>query len=52
MGPANFPAFFQVRIPLFRLTGTTFLFVHGGYGLEEMFDLLARFLGHALETPE
>jgi hypothetical protein len=37
----------------FRLTGTTpLLFVHGVYGLEELLDLLARFLRHALETPE
>jgi hypothetical protein len=50
MDPVNLPAFFQVRIHLFRLTGTTLLFVHGVHGIEEMFDLLSRLLGHPLET--
>jgi len=42
----------QLRSPLFRLTGTTPLLVHRVDGLEELLDLLARFLGQALETPE
>jgi hypothetical protein len=31
---------------------TPLLFFHGVYGLEELLDLLACLLGHALETPE
>ena len=52
MDRANLPAFFQVRIRLSRLAGTTLLFVHGVYGLKQLRDLLSRFLGHALKTLE